>query len=41
MNGSPKPGNENGDTYTVKAGTYAVSETGGPAGYAQSVQRRL
>ena len=36
VNGSPKAGSENGDTYTVGAGTYVASETGGPSGYAQS-----
>ena len=31
--GSPQPGDESGDTYTVAAGAYTVSETGGPSGY--------
>ena len=31
--GSPQAGDENGDTYTVAAGDYEVSETGGPSGY--------
>jgi uncharacterized repeat protein (TIGR01451 family) len=34
--GSPKAGSETGDTYTVSAGTFNVSETGGPSGYAAS-----
>ncbi|HTN24738.1 MAG TPA: hypothetical protein VL120_12175, partial [Solirubrobacteraceae bacterium] len=34
--GSPQAGTETGDTYTVAAGTYGVSESGGPSGYAQS-----
>ena len=34
--GSPKAGSEQGDTYTLGKGTYAVSETGGPSGYSQS-----
>jgi hypothetical protein len=32
--GSPKTGSETGDTYTLPIGTYTVSETGGPNGYA-------
>ncbi len=31
--GSPKPGSETGDTYTLSGGSYTVSETGGPSGY--------
>jgi hypothetical protein len=31
--GSPKPGSEQGDTYTLDAGSYTVSESGGPQGY--------
>ena len=35
--GSPKTGKESpGDTYTLSAGTYSVSETGGPNGYTAS-----
>ncbi|HTN23396.1 MAG TPA: hypothetical protein VL120_05380, partial [Solirubrobacteraceae bacterium] len=34
--GSPQAGSETGDTYTVSAGTYDVSESGGPSGYAAS-----
>ena len=30
--GSPQDGSENGDTYTVSAGAFSVSETGGPTG---------
>src|SRR5206468_2648291 len=36
VTGSPKAGSETGDTYTVAAGTYDVSETGGPSGYGAS-----
>ena len=32
--GSPQPGSAEGTTYTLVPGTYAVSETGGPSGYA-------
>jgi uncharacterized repeat protein (TIGR01451 family) len=34
VTGSPQAGSETGDTYTVSAGSYSVSETGGPSGYA-------
>jgi uncharacterized repeat protein (TIGR01451 family) len=34
VSGSPKSGKTAGDTYTVSQGAYAVSETGGPSGYA-------
>ena len=35
VTGSPKTGKESpGDTYTLDAGTYTVSETGAPSGYA-------
>jgi uncharacterized repeat protein (TIGR01451 family) len=34
--GSPQAGSETGDTYTVPAGAYTVSESDGPAGYASS-----
>ena len=35
--GSPKPGNEAGESYTFEPGNYAVSETGGPSGYAATI----
>ena len=34
--GSPQPGSAAGTVYTLPTGTYSVSETGGPAGYAQT-----
>ncbi|WP_353509976.1 hypothetical protein, partial [Intrasporangium sp.] len=33
ISGSPAAGSETGTTYTVAPGTYALSETGGPANY--------
>jgi hypothetical protein len=33
VEGSPQAGSESGTSYTLPAGTYTVSETGGPAGY--------
>src|SRR5205823_1047974 len=36
VTGSPQNGTESGTTYTLNAGAYAVSETGGPSGYAAS-----
>ncbi len=36
VTGSPKSGKVAGDTYTVSAGSFAVSETNGPSGYAAS-----
>jgi uncharacterized repeat protein (TIGR01451 family) len=35
--GSPQPGDGNGTSYTLDAGSYTVSESGGPAGYAGSI----
>jgi hypothetical protein len=34
VTGSPQDGSETGTTYTLPIGTYTVSETGGPTGYA-------
>ena len=34
MSGSPQPGSETGTSYTLTSGTYVVSESGGPSGYA-------
>jgi Prealbumin-like fold domain len=34
VSGSPQPGSESGSSYTLPVGTYTVSETGGPSGYA-------
>jgi len=39
VTGSPQPGSEAGTTYVLEAGTYAVSESGGPAGYILSFKR--
>jgi uncharacterized repeat protein (TIGR01451 family) len=37
VTGSPFPGSEAGTATTVDAGSYVVSESGGPAGYAASI----
>jgi hypothetical protein len=34
VTGSPQAGSESGTSYTLNGGTYNVSETGGPSGYA-------
>ena len=34
VSGSPQPGSETGTSYTLMSGTYVVSESGGPSGYA-------
>jgi hypothetical protein len=34
VSGSPKPGSESGDTYTLPVGSYIVSENATPSGYA-------
>ncbi len=36
VSGSPQPGSTTGTSYTLDAGTYSVSETGGPTGYTAS-----
>ena len=33
VSGSPQAGSESGTSYTLNAGTYTASETGGPSGY--------